>query len=129
MNFIRKIFLKIAERLGLGLSLQPKPVTADDYSDTVNVSLTATVSNSVATLTLQDSDITIEGDSARAKYMQDFLDYYTGDLLDVAAEVSLGTGTALSSHTPTGSAWVWTSSRTAILWFVNRSAMIFWPAL
>ena len=90
MNFIRKIFLKLAERLGL--SLQPKPVSVDDYSDTVNVSLTATVSNSVATLTLQDSDITIEGDSARARYMQDFLDYYTGDLLDVAAEVALGTG-------------------------------------
>ena len=40
---------------------------------------------------LQDSDITIEGDSARAWYMQEFLDYYTGGLLDVAAEVALGT--------------------------------------
>ena len=90
MNFIRKIFLKLAERLGL--SLQPKPVTVDDYSDTAGISLTAVISNKLSTLTLQDSDITIEGDSARAKYMQDFLDYYTGDLLDVAAEVALGTG-------------------------------------
>ena len=90
MNFIRKIFLKLAERLGL--SLQPKPVSVDDYSRVDEITLTATVANTVATLTLQDSDITIEGDSARAKYMQDFLDYYTGDLLDVAAEVALGTG-------------------------------------
>ena len=90
MNFIRKIFLKLAERLGL--SPQPKPVTADDYSDTTNISLTAVISNKLSTLTLQDSDITIEGDSARARYMQEFLDYYTGDLLDVAAEVALGTG-------------------------------------
>lgn len=90
MNFIRKIFLKLAERLGL--SLQPKPVTADDYSDTAGISLTAVISNKLSTLTLQDSDITIEGDSARARYMQEFLDYYTGDLMDVAAEVALGTG-------------------------------------
>lgn len=90
MNFIRKIFLKLAEKLGL--SLQPKPVMTDDYSDTVNISLTAVIAGKLATLTLQDSDITIEGDSARARYMQKFLDYYTGDRMDVAAEVALGTG-------------------------------------
>lgn len=90
MNFIRRIFLKLAERLGL--SLQPKPVMVDDYSNTVNIPLTATIANGVATLTMQDSDITIEGDSARARYMQDFLDYYTGNRMDVAAEVALGTG-------------------------------------
>lgn len=90
MNFIRKIFLKLAERLGL--SLQPKPVSVDDYSDTTGISLTAVISNKLSTLTLQDSDITIEGDSARARYMQEFLDYYTGDRLDMAAEVALGTG-------------------------------------
>lgn len=90
MNFIRKIFLKLAEKLGL--SLQPKPAMVDDYSDTVNISLTAVIAGKLATLTLQDSDITIEGDSARARYMQKFLDYYTGDRMDVAAEVALGTG-------------------------------------
>lgn len=82
--------MKLAEKLGL--SLQPKPDAEDDYSDTVNVSLTAVIANKLATLTMQDSDITIEGDSARARYMQDFLDYYTGDRMDVAAEVALGTG-------------------------------------
>lgn len=90
MNFIRKIFLKLAKKLGL--SFQPKPLEADDYSDTVNISLTAVIANKLSTLTLQDSDITIEGDSARARYMQEFLDYYTGNLMDVAAEVALGTG-------------------------------------
>lgn len=90
MNFIRRIFLKLAEKFGL--SLQPKPDVEDDYSNTTNISLTAVIANKLATLTMQDSDITIEGDSARARYMQDFLDYYTGDLMDVAAEVALGTG-------------------------------------
>lgn len=90
MNFIRRIFLKLAEKLGL--SLQPKPDVADDYSDTANISLTAVIAQKLATLTMQDSDITVEGDSARARYMQDFLDYYTGDIMDVAAEVALGTG-------------------------------------
>ena len=90
MNFIRRIFLKLAEKLGL--SLQPKPDVADDYSDTANISLTAVIAQKLATLTMQDSDITIEGDSARARYMQDFLDYYTGGMMDVAAEVALGTG-------------------------------------
>lgn len=90
MNIFRRIIVKIAERLGL--SLQPKPVVEDDYSDTTNISITAVIANKLATLTLQDSSITIEGDSARARFMQEFLDYYVGDRIDVAAEVSLGTG-------------------------------------
>lgn len=90
MNFIQRIFLRLAEKIGL--SLQPKPVMVDDYSDTVNISLTAVIASKLATLTLQDSCITIEGDSARARYMQEFLNYYTGDRMDVAAEVALGTG-------------------------------------
>lgn len=90
MNFIQKIFLGLAKKMGL--SLQAKPDTTDDYSDTTSISLTPTIANSLATLTMQDSDIAIEGDSARARYMQKFLDYYTGDRMDTAAEVALGTG-------------------------------------
>lgn len=90
MGFFRNIFLKIADKLGL--KLQTKPSAVDDYSDTANISLTAVIAGKLATLSMQDSGITIEGDSARARYMQDFLDYYLGDRVDVAAEVALGTG-------------------------------------
>ena len=101
MNLFQSIIVKIAERFGL--QLQDKPLSLDDYTlragdaidkrgNVTNISLTAVIAGKLATLSLQDSDITIEGESARARFMQDFLDYYLGDRMDVAAEVALGTG-------------------------------------
>lgn len=101
MNRFQSIIVKIAERFGL--QLQIKPLAVDDYSlppaigrdengNVVDISLTPMVSRKLATIAMQDSDITIEGESARARYMQQFLDYYLGDRMDVAAEVALGTG-------------------------------------
>lgn len=101
MTLFQNIIMKLAERFGL--QLQIKPPAVDDYAlppaigrdengNVTNVSLTPVVSRKLATIAMQDSDITIEGDSARARYMQKFLDYYLGDRMDVAAEVALGTG-------------------------------------
>lgn len=101
MNLFQNIIVKIAERFGL--KLQIKPLAVDDYSlppaigrdengNVVDISLTPMVSRKLATIAMQDSNITIEGESARARYMQQFLDYYLGDRMDVAAEVALGTG-------------------------------------
>lgn len=101
MNLFQSIIVKIAERFGL--QLQDKPLSLDDYTlrpgdaidkrgNVTNISMTAVIAGKLATLSLQDSDITIEGESARARLMQDFLDYYLGDRMDVAAEVALGTG-------------------------------------
>ena len=87
---MKNILLYLAQKVGL--ELQDKPIYRDDYSDMSNISVTAVVANKVATLAMQDSTITIEGDSARAKFIQNFLDYYLGDRMDVAAEVALGTG-------------------------------------
>lgn len=64
--------------------MQDKPIYRDDYSDMGNISVTAVIANKVATLAMQDSTITIEGESARAKFLQGFLDYYLGDRMDVA---------------------------------------------
>ncbi len=89
-GFIKNIVLYLAKKMGL--ELQDKPLYRDDYSDMLSISLTAVIANKVATLTMQDSTITIEGESAKAKFLQDFLDYYMGDRMDVAAEVALGTG-------------------------------------
>lgn len=90
MTLFQNIIVKLAERFGL--QLQVKPPAADDYSNATDISLTAVIAGKLATLSMQDSDITIEGTSARARYMQTFLDYYLGDRMDVAAEVALGTG-------------------------------------
>ena len=89
-GFVKNILLYLAQKAGL--ELQVKPVYRDDYSDMKNISVTAVIANKVSTLAMQDSTITIEGDSARAKFIQGFLDYYLGDRMDVAAEVALGTG-------------------------------------
>lgn len=90
MTLFQNIIVKLAERFGL--QLQIKPPAVDDYSNVTDISLTAVIAGKLATLSMQDSDITIEGESARARYMQSFLDYYLGDRMDVAAEVALGTG-------------------------------------
>lgn len=90
MTLFQNIIVKLAERFGL--QLQIKPPALDDYSNVTDISLTAVIAGKLATLSMQDSDITIEGTSARARYMQTFLDYYLGDRMDVAAEVALGTG-------------------------------------
>ena len=92
MNFLKTIFLKIASRLGL--ELQRKNLSADDYSN-LGVNLTATIANRVATLTMIDSGANIEGNNARAKYLDEFLQDYIADRMGVAAEVSLGTGDCL----------------------------------
>lgn len=101
MNLFQSIIVKIAERFGL--QLQDKPLSLDDYTlrpgdaidskgNVTNISLTSVIAGKLATLSLQDSDITIEGISARARFMQSFLDYYLGGQMDIAAEVALGTG-------------------------------------
>lgn len=94
MGPFRRILLLIAEKMGL--TLQEKPPAVDDYSNVDSISLTAVIAGKLATLAMQDSDITIEGTSARAKFMQEFLDYYMGDRIDVAAEVALGTGDCIA---------------------------------
>lgn len=93
MGWITTIFLKIAEKMGLGL--QPKPIFCDDYAQLDEISLTAVIASRVATLAMQDSTISIEGMGARAAYMSAFLEDYVGDRMDVAAEVALGTGDCL----------------------------------
>lgn len=91
MNRVQTIFLYIARKLGL--ELQRKPPDVQDYEKLM--SLTAVIANRVATLTMQDSAITIEGASARARYLQEFMSKYTGGKMDIAAEVALGTGDCL----------------------------------
>ena len=93
MNILKTIFLKIAAKLGL--ELQRKPIYTDDYSRVDDISLTAVIANRVSTLAMQDSGANVEGNNARATYMQEFLQKFIAERMPVAAEVSLGTGDCL----------------------------------
>ena len=89
---IKSIILKIADRLGL--ELQERKESAVNYTDT-GFNPTAIASNVVASITIDDSDINIIGDNARAEALREFTDYFTDGIEDIAAEVALGTGHAL----------------------------------
>lgn len=91
MNYIQTIIAAIAKRFGLELqSIQPD--TGKPWSDTEGINLKAVVADKVNTLTFQDSKIRIIGESARAKWMRDFLEGYADERIPVAGNVALGTG-------------------------------------
>lgn len=92
-NFITSIVIKIAQKLGL--KINEKPLITDDYNNTSSISLTATIANRVATLTVMDSSIDIIGDSVRASYLKKFVNDTIIDKIAIAAEVSLGVGDVL----------------------------------
>lgn len=91
-SIIEGIILKIASKLGL--ELQKKKDTKIKYSDK-GINPTAIGANVVTNIAVDDSDIQIVGDSARAQALQELLNYYVDNILAVAAEVSLGTGDCL----------------------------------
>lgn len=91
MNYIQTIITAIARRFGLELQQIPAPSTFK-YSDLSGVNLTAIAANKIATLAFQDSKIYIEGTSARAQWLRDFVENYAEERWPVAGEVALGTG-------------------------------------
>lgn len=91
INWIQNIFLSLAKRFGL--QLQDKPSYVDDYH--LPVSLTAVISSRVTTLTMQDSTISVDGTSARAKYLDDIMRKYQSQKIYAAIETALGTGDCL----------------------------------
>ena len=91
-SMIEGIILKIANRLGL--ELQKKKDLKIKYSDK-GINPTAIGANVVTNIAIDDSDIQVVGDSARAQAIQDLLYYYVDNILSVAAEVALGTGDCL----------------------------------
>ena len=70
MNFLKTIFIKIGNLMGL--ELQQK----DLLQKNEEIPITKTIANKLSTLTLMDSDISIVGVSKRATYFQDILKSY-----------------------------------------------------
>lgn len=93
MNWFAQIFYRLAKKFDL--SVTDKPLQVSDYAKIDSISLTATIANRLSTLTMLDSSISINGSSARAKFIDDFTQEFANDRLAVACEVALGTGDCL----------------------------------
>jgi A118 family predicted phage portal protein len=88
-NAVKNILLKIAKKLGL--ELQEKTENDIEYSE-AGLNPTAIGAAVITNIAIDDSDIIIDGNNARAQALRDTVDYFTDQIIYPAAEVSLGTG-------------------------------------
>lgn len=89
---VKNIFLEIAKKIGL--ELVQKSESEINFAES-GLNPTAIGSNVVANIAIDDSDIIIEGENARADAIRELKEYYTDEFQNVVAEVSLGTGDAI----------------------------------
>ena len=89
---IKNIFLEIAKKVGL--QLVEKTDNQINFSAS-GLNPTAIGSNVVANIAIDDSDIIIDGENARADAIRDLKEYYTDEFQNAVAEVCLGTGDAI----------------------------------
>lgn len=92
-NFALDIFSKIAKRFGFELTT--KTETVNDFYDVNNISMTAVMSDRIATLTLAESSVDVEGTSERAKELNSI----ATNLFEITSKetivAQLGTGDCL----------------------------------
>lgn len=92
MEFVKSIFLKLANLLGM--SLQEKPIEcANDFYKAI--SITNVIAETVATIAVDDSEVSVVGDSKKAKFLSRIANDFNSDILALAATVALGTGDCL----------------------------------
>ena len=89
---LKNIFLKIAKKLNL--ELVDKSECNIEFAES-GLNPTAIGADVIANITIDDSDIIIEGKNARANAIREIKDYYTDELQTAVAEISLGTGDAI----------------------------------
>ena len=86
---LKTAFIYIANKLGL--KLQDK----SNKSCFNGLDFTAIGAGVIANIAIDDSDIIIEGENARAKAISDIRDYFQNEIETAAAEVALATGDCL----------------------------------
>ena len=89
---VKNIFLKIAEKIGL--QLVDKSESEINFSET-GINPTAIGAGIIANIAIDDSDVIIEGNNARADAIRKLKEYYTDEFQTLVAEVSLGSGDAI----------------------------------
>lgn len=89
---VQSIFIKIAARMGLELAKKQK----DDINFSQRgLNPTAIGAGVIANIAVDDSEIIIDGNNARAEAIRELKEYYTDEFQTAVAEVSLGTGDAI----------------------------------
>lgn len=86
---LKSIFLKIAAALGFKLS--EKIDIKNNYCE-LGFNPTSIGANVITNIAVDDSDIIIDGENARAEAIRNISEYYADNIQNIAAEVSLGTG-------------------------------------
>lgn len=89
---VKNTFLEIAQKVGL--QLVKKSDNQIDFSAS-GLNPTAIGSNVVANIAIDDSDIIIDGENARADAIRNLKEYYTDEFQNAVAEICLGTGDAI----------------------------------
>jgi A118 family predicted phage portal protein len=88
-EIVKQIIEKIAERLGFTLY---KKADIDFSYDDDGLNPTAIAANVISNIAIDDSDIIITGENARADKMREYASYYEDEIENTACEVALGTG-------------------------------------
>ena len=89
---IKSIFVKIATKLGFEIA--DKADTDISFAES-GLNPTAIGAGVVSNIAIDDSEIIIEGNNARADALRELKEYYVDELQNSVAEVSLGTGDAI----------------------------------
>ena len=89
---VQNIFIKIAAKIGLELSKKEDSEISFSQS---GLNPTAIGAGVIANIAIDDSDVIIDGDNARAQALRELKEYYTDEFQTAVAEVSLGTGDAI----------------------------------
>ena len=89
---VKNIFLKIANKMGL--QLVNKSESKINFTEP-GLNPTAIGASVIANIAIDDSDVVIDGNNARADILRNVKEYYTDELQTAVAEVSLGTGGAI----------------------------------
>lgn len=92
-SILKSIFLYVAGKMGLELA--KKTYQPNDFFDVDNISITATLSERLATITLTGSKLNVEGTNQRAALIEKVATQIYQDHLKNACTFALGTGSAL----------------------------------
>lgn len=99
-DFLTSIFLKIAEKMGL--TLQPKKYDTSDFFEVYDLSITSAISDRLSTITLTDSNLSINGTNKRADFLNHFAERFWNTKIKSVCVASLGTGDCLVKPNITG---------------------------
>ena len=92
MEIVKSIFMKLANMLGMTLQKKPIEYTNEFYKP---ISITNVIAETVATITVDDSEVNVVGDSKKAQFLDYIANEFNSDILALAATIALGTGDCL----------------------------------